>query len=351
MHYALLYNPIAGRGAAARVAESIAGVIRGAGSNVVECRSERAGHIEEMARERGGKVDRLLVLGGDGSLREAAKGLLALAKGERAALGVLPFGSGNVIAREIDSGGAGPGPAAGLDPVRVAETMATCGVEPFDVGFARADGGAPEPFLAMAGAGYDASVAAGIARTRKGGFGARWYRWSADTLYAALGTREALRPGRRVRMRVVVDGATVADRAVAAIVSNVETYAKGMAMTPGAKANDGELDLHVRTSAMPWSTLAAHLFAFRRRAIPAWAATTSRGTRVQLAGESPFPWHLDGDAMGTCERLDLRVEHAALDMIGARKIAAVADAPASVGEEERDARRAGGPPDVAEAIL
>ena len=309
LKYALLFNPIAGRGAAVAIATEVADLLGRAGHDVAMGRSERAGHIEEMGREHGATADRILVLGGDGSLREAAKGLLQLPQDQRAALAVLPFGSGNVVARELQ---------LSLDPVQAARTVMDLEPISLDVGYAAADGRAAEPFLAMAGAGFDAAVAAGIARMRARTFGARWYRRGADSLYAALATREMLR-FRTPRFDVALAGETVAARATAAIVSNVETYAKGMTMSPGARADDGLLDLHVRRSQAPWSTAVAHLQAQRRRPAPHWAVAPFKAASAILTaseGSAPFPWQLDGDAMGTSRRIELSVERGALRVVG-----------------------------------
>ena len=64
MRYALLYNPIAGRGRAATAAAEAIALLEGAGHEVHEGRSERAGHIAEMSAALAEGVDRLLALGG-----------------------------------------------------------------------------------------------------------------------------------------------------------------------------------------------------------------------------------------------------------------------------------------------
>lgn len=97
----MLFNPIAGRGRAVQVASSVVARLKALGHGAEERRSERAGHIRVLAAEVAGEVDRVLVLGGDGSLREAAAGLLELDPSARPELGVLPFGTGNVVAREL----------------------------------------------------------------------------------------------------------------------------------------------------------------------------------------------------------------------------------------------------------
>lgn len=300
MKIALVYNPIAGRGRAAQVAGQIVSGLRAAGADVEPVESRRAGHIETLAREKGAQVDRVLVLGGDGSLREAAMGLLALPAAGRPELGILPFGTGNVVAREV---------GLPLNPLSAAMALGTAGARDWDVGYASLDGGDEQPFLAMAGLGYDAGVAAGIAAARDTERGSRWYRRSADALYVAHGMR-GLFAWNQARFRTLVDGADLGRRGVAAVVSNVRTYAKGMNLSPAADPGDGLLDLHLRSNATPVAGGLALLYAQFRASPPAWVAASSLGTRFEFEGVGPegVPVQLDGDALGTAKHVALRIE-------------------------------------------
>lgn len=309
MQYALLYNPVAGRGRAVQVAKEATRRLEEAGHSVVDGRSEYAGHMEVLGAELGRSVDRLLVLGGDGSLRETVKGLLNLDKGERPAAGALPFGNGNVMARE-----------AGLpmDALGALDALLGGVEREIDLGFATPEGAAEEPFLAMVGAGYDASVAGGIDRCRKTRLGGALYRFNADIIYGALGLREMARLS-PPRFRVEVDGETLSDRATAAVVTSVWTYGKGMSMAPSASWDDGQLGLHVRSGVAPWKTGRALWAAQRGKQAPRWAASHAAGRVVQLRGTrgTSFPWQLDGDAMGPTKSVAIRIEARCLRFLAA----------------------------------
>ena len=312
MRYALLYNPIAGRGRAASAASEAMALLEGAGHEVHEGRSERAGHIEEMSAELAGKVDRLLALGGDGSLREAAAGLLASGQAGRVALGVLPLGTGNVVAREA---------GLPLDPVEAARVLDRAEEWRIDVGWARADGWRGEElFLAMAGFGYDAAVAERVDRARSGAgsVGAGWYRRSADTLYGCVAASEMMRL-RPARFAVEIDGAEASRSAAALVVSNVRTYGKGMEMVPGAAADDGVFGYQLRERGAPWATSASLVAAQLRRRPPRWAAQLgeARGVTIRARGSAAFPWQLDGDPMERASSVQLRLEPGALRLLRA----------------------------------
>lgn len=311
LDYAVLHNPVAGRGQASRVAEGVVARLRSAGHQVVAGHSEGPGDLERISRELGDGVERVLVLGGDGSLREVAAGQLARPSKSRVEIGVLPFGSGNVVAREL---------GLPLDPMRAVDAIAESPAHPWDVGWARADGGEREPFLAMAGAGYDAAIAERVTAARKKEGGARWYRSFADSLYVWVGVSEMFRL-RPPRFALVIDGERVAERAVAAVVSNTQTYAKRMQLNPGARPDDGVFDVNLRTGASALHAATALVAARLSPPGPSWAVTTHTGRSIELwadGEERPFPWQADGDAMGRAHALEIDVDPGALRLVGVR---------------------------------
>jgi diacylglycerol kinase (ATP) len=103
--------------------------------------TEGPGHATELARaaaEAG--ADLVLSVGGDGTANEVACGLL----GRSAALGIVPMGSGNGLARAL---------RIPLRPTRALDALemgVRCAI---DVGMLNG-----RPFLNVAGVGFDASV-------------------------------------------------------------------------------------------------------------------------------------------------------------------------------------------------
>src|SRR6185295_1887744 len=60
--------------------------------------TERRGHATELARQAAAdKIPRVFAMGGDGTVNETAQGIL----GTSSALGILPKGSGNGLARHL----------------------------------------------------------------------------------------------------------------------------------------------------------------------------------------------------------------------------------------------------------
>ncbi len=86
------------------------------------------------------EVDAVIAAGGDSTIRGVAMGLMGTAM----PLGIIPAGTGNVLAQEI---------SLGHKPKKIAQTLINGSLETITPGLANG-----EPFLLMAGAGFDAQI-------------------------------------------------------------------------------------------------------------------------------------------------------------------------------------------------
>ena len=121
------------------------------------------------------KVDVVAVFGGDGTTMQAAAALV----GTDVALGVIPGGTGNLLAGNLRI------PAS---PARAARALVTARPRPFDLGRMERPGGA-QYFAVACGAGYDARVMAGTLSEHKRRWGMAAY--VATTLPADFRASEA----------------------------------------------------------------------------------------------------------------------------------------------------------------
>lgn len=147
-HVRLVVNP-----ASSAVNDKVRDVTRNAlaGFDLTEVETAHRDHATELSREAADEgVDVVVVLGGDGTVNEAANGLLD----SGTALAALPGGSTNVFARTI---GLAPKPPAAA--VQLADAMARRSTR--RIGTGTANGRA---FLFHAGMGFDAAVVAQVER-------------------------------------------------------------------------------------------------------------------------------------------------------------------------------------------
>jgi len=214
--------------------------------------------------------DAVFAVGGDGTLRDVATGLL----GSATALAAIPGGTVNIWCKEM---GLGQGMRGAFEAHLHGQRV------PVDVGMA-----GERPFLLMASAGWDAAVAASVPPG--------WKRRLGDAAYVLEGLRRApsLRPA-TMRWRaglVIHEGPTAL-----MVVSNTRLYGGRVRFSPGALANDGLLDVAILAPRTPADAirLAAKLLAGRlvhdRCAVIVQAP--------ELTIETPgVPLQLDGDPAG-----------------------------------------------------
>jgi diacylglycerol kinase (ATP) len=230
------------------------------------------------------QVDLVLASGGDGTVTACAEGLA----GSGVPLGVLPAGTGNLLARNL-----------GL-PLSLEEALAVSlgGTDRrLDVGTANG-----RVFVAMAGLGFDAKLLDSTGEPLKRRLG-----WAA---YALSGLRHLA--DRPARATVRADGGPVLRRrASSVLIGNVGALQGGVALLPGAEPDDGVLDLLVLTARglAGWAALAADVL-LRRRRTRHVARIAFRDLHVML--DRPQLWELDGEVIGRTRQLRVTVRPGAL---------------------------------------
>lgn len=240
--------------------------------------------VTEQALAQG--VDLVVCCGGDGSVRAVATALA----GSGVPLGVVPTGTGNLLARNL-------GVPLDLD---AAVDVALCGRNrTLDVGVA---GG--ERFVVMAGVGFDAAMIADASPAIKDRLG-----WAAYVLAAARHLRD-----RPVLMRMRVDnGPWSTRRAGGVIVGNVGELQGGVRLLPAADPGDGLLDVAVLgpSGLWGWARIAGRMLSggTRRQDV---LLERLQVKRLELHAGQPQPHELDGDLQAEVSSLLFEVEPAAL---------------------------------------
>jgi len=223
----LIYNPNAGRFPSGILAERAANVLRANGWKVRLIRTRSGEHVTQLARRAAeeGK-DALFVVGGDGTVNLAVRGLA----GSTTALGVLPGGTANVLAQELGL----PGLtwtrwiALEVSAMRLANATA----REVDIGIC-----GETPFLMWAGVGLDAFAIHHIEPRP------RWERSFANVAYAASTVWHASF-WHGINLRVTADNQQISGHYLLALMSNIHLYAGGIAqISPHALLDDGVIDL------------------------------------------------------------------------------------------------------------
>ena len=263
-----------------------------------------------MTRESFSVGVRLVVAaGGDGTVRTVAEQLA----GTDVALGVMPLGTGNLLARNLDL------PINDIEEcLRIALTGRQRRIDTVDVRLTHEDGARTrQTFTVIGGAGYDADIMGDTKDELKDMAG-----WLA---YSEAGMRH-LR-GRRHEVSITLDGGAVQRFKVRSVmVANCGMLTGGMELLPEAKLDDGLLDVLVLSPrhALDWVRIAAKTLTRHRASIP--VMHTEQAQRVQVRFAEPMSSQLDGDATGDITALDARIQPDSLVvMLGDEDDASVED--------------------------
>lgn len=230
-----------------------------------------------------GELDVVVACGGDGTVRECVRALC----GTDVALGILPAGTGNLLAH-----------AMGI-PTTVAGAIAvvTAGHrQRVDVGTT-----GDKPFLVMAGIGFDAEMVGDASETLKARLGVAAYVWTA--------LRRVLE--KPMRVRVTLDDKPAIKRYARCVVAGKVGRLPGGITLMDVKPDDGRLAVAIITarSITHWLRI-VWAIATRRTRMP--RVETYHATRVRIEAAHPQRRQVDGDEIEPATHLEARVAPAAL---------------------------------------
>jgi diacylglycerol kinase family enzyme/membrane-associated phospholipid phosphatase len=227
-------------------------------------------------------ADLVLVCGGDGTVRTVCAELA----GTGVPVGVIPAGTGNLLARNLDL----PlylnaavevglnGQDRAIDIVRIA-----------------GDGiGEDEHFLVMAGMGFDAAIMEGATEQIKAKVG-----WFA---YVISGLRNLMFPAIRIDISVD-DGPFTRHRARTIVVGNVGFLQAGLPLLPDATIDDGRIDVVLVNPArfLSWLRVVVRVIGRVRKLDDTVNRMTGRKVVIRAAHEAPR--QIDGDPIGAGHEL------------------------------------------------
>ncbi|MET4105151.1 diacylglycerol kinase family protein [Hymenobacter sp. UYP22] len=287
MRICFILNPTSGTNRTQDVPALLTRYATAAGANFEIQLTQRAGHATELARQAAAEGCRVVVaVGGDGTVNEVARGLL----GTAAALGIVPRGSGNGLARHLHIPLDLPG------AVRRA-------CQPT---FQRIDAGQINGrwFFCTAGLGFDAHV---------------------SKLFAQAGTRGlstyvkvALREYRRYRptpVQMELENQVLLDTHCYVLAfANAAQYGNNAYIAPRADIQDGLLDVCL-IDALPMLRAVRVGVGLALGTLPTSGGAayhTSRRIRVRAA--QPLGFHVDGDYVADATEFEVELEPLALEV-------------------------------------
>lgn len=257
------------------LADAVASALQGAGAQVTRARpasieAARAGVREAVAS---GSYDAVVACGGDGTIRQVA----ACLTDTDMPLGVVPSGTANILAHEM-------GLPSGAESIR---RVLVEGGET-DVMCARVNG---EPFLLMAGAGFDGRVISALNQRFKSFVGKAAY--AGPVLGALVRPMDVL--------TVTVDGHP--HQATWAVITNARHYGGRFVLAPRTGVQERGLQA-VLFKAKSRAVLIGQLMSLASGTLDARCANrddveTVPCAHVTITSHHPVPAQVDGDGFGS----------------------------------------------------
>jgi len=282
----LIHNPTAGPRDVQRALKRVRSYLRRQGWSVELRMTEKPGDATALARAAAqANCDVVIAAGGDGTVSEVVNGLV----GTQTALGVLPVGTGNILAKQLGI------PTYTLsNPLRLREAAAGLArgtIRPVDVGQVVGQGN-DRYFLCWAGIGLDAQVTTRMEPRPR-------HTKRLGALPYAIAAILVARDFQGVRSRVRLDGNMVRGRTLLILVSNIQQYGGVFNVAREARMDDGLLDVFV-FKGLGFSYAAGHVLKIiTQRYLRDPQVVHRQARHISVHTEWAVPVQVDGDPIGT----------------------------------------------------
>ena len=229
-----------------------------------------AGHAVALARAAAAEGFAVVAaVGGDGTVNEVGRGLL----GTAAALGIVPLGSGNGLARHLK---------VPLGLPAALRRLAAPTFSRMDVGVMN-----DHPFFCTAGLGFDAHVSQHFAQAGSRGL----------STYLRVTLRE-YRRYRSVPVQADLNGQLITTDCYVLAFANASQYGNNAYIAPLADLRDGLLDVCLIDALPVGRALRVSLGMALGNLPQTRAADYFRVPRGRVVAQAPIGFHVDGDYLG-----------------------------------------------------
>lgn len=280
----LIINPISGTRSKAGLADTVGRALAPLGCDLEVAETQYGGHARELAAAAAGAgCPLVLSAGGDGTVNEIATALAHT----KTALGIIPLGSGNGLARSLNI----PQDVDGALKVITGRNVVCC-----DRGIVN-----DTPFYCTFGIGFDAAISERFAKMKRRG----------RATYVKSVLLEFLKY-RSKPYAISIGGNVITERAFLISVANAPQYGNNAYIAPQAKLADGLLDLVVIHDGSPLSAV--------KMGVDLLTGYLDRNTRIDsfrvsaatIARLDDGPVHIDGEPMSMGKTLNVGCDAGAL---------------------------------------
>ncbi|MCB1213244.1 MAG: diacylglycerol kinase family lipid kinase [Chlamydiia bacterium] len=243
-------------------------------------------HATQLSKEAASLgYEFVLAVGGDGTVNEVGKGLI----GSETAMGIIPSGSGNGLARHLQI------PAETSKAIAIINQYYRTTIDTVKIN--------DDTFIGVAGIGFDAFIAREFAQSKRRGF------WS----YVALVLRHYPKYCPQ-EIEMEVDGKVMRKSGLLMTFAKSSQYGNEIKIAPHAKLNDGYLHL-VILKKPPFYCLPDILLKLRNGGIVSSKYCESIRCREIKIPRRQLSAHVDGEPVIFNEGIDLKVNPRSLKIV------------------------------------
>lgn len=280
----LIINPISGTGSKKGVVETVQEAMAACGHEVDVRLTGARGDATRLAGEAARRgYHGVLACGGDGTVNETARALC----GTDTALGILPAGSGNGLARHLH---------IPVDISLALKVIASDNIVDSDYGTVN-----DRPFFCTFGMGFDAAVSHRFARQSRRGM--------LSYVKSAISEYVQYRPQ---TYTVSANGKLLTEKAFLIAVCNASQWGNNAYIAPEASITDGLLDITIVHSGTAIDAAVMGMDIFTGYITKNTMVHTFRAPACVIYRNGPGEAHIDGEPMMMDDILDVKCHHGAL---------------------------------------
>lgn len=280
-----IINPISGIGKQKTVEQLLERRIPRTGDAYDIAYTEAPKHAIQISKEATKTYDVVVAVGGDGSVNEISKGLI----GSETALGILPSGSGNGLARHLN---------IPMDLEFALDVIIEGNSKRIDTARINDD-----IFVGIAGLGFDAHVGWEFSKFGKRGF------WS----YVQVTSREFMQY-KPSEYQISIDGQRFSTEALLITIANSSQYGNDAYIAPEARIDDGFLRICILNK-MPLLEIPGFTMRLFNKTInESRHLTTIKGKHIVIEQEGEIA-HVDGEPTRLGKHIEIEVIPSSLKVL------------------------------------
>ncbi len=282
-----IMNPISGTASKAGIPHLVETILDKEKFEYRIAETERAGHASEIAHNAANDgVDIVVAVGGDGTVNEVARALIET----NTALGIIPCGSGNGLARHL------------MLPINVKgaiEVLNKCEIHDLDYGTING-----MPFFCTCGMGFDAFISMKFAMSGKRG----------PITYVENVLKEGL-SYKPETYEIEDETGTKSYKAFLISVANASQYGNDAYIAPQASMRDGLMDIIIMEPFDMLEAAQVSIDIFNKTIDKNSKIKTFRSKHIVVHRSEPGVIHYDGDPIMADADLDIQIREKGIRVI------------------------------------